>query len=259
MILAAVLLGVSCGAQSFIVVHRRLAFMGHGASHGMIAGVGLALFFHWPVFPVALLSALVFSLGVGLLPKRDDMSSDSAIGIMLSAAVAFGLLLSGVHDQVHDDCGGGHIEEFLVGSLGQVFVGDVYFLAALAVAVITLLVLYWQPLLLFLFDPEGARVAGLPVRWMHLGSLAILAVTIALAMKIAGVLLVGALIIIPGVTAGLLTQRAGVVVTWSVLLASVTALVGALIAAQFGLPPGPIIVLLLFTVFLVARLFARSQ
>lgn len=259
MLLAAVLLGISCGAQSFIVVHRRLAFMGHGASHGMIAGVGLALYFHWSVFPVALLSALLFSLGVGLLPKRDDLSSDSAIGIMLSAAVAFGLLLSSVHDQVHDDCGGGHLEEFLVGSLNQVFVGDVYFLAALALSVVVTLAAYWQPLLLFLFDPEGARIAGLPVRAMHLGSLAILAITIALAMKIAGVLLVGALIIIPGATAGLFTQRAAGVVVWSILLGAVTSFVGALLAANFELSPGPIIVLLLFGFFLFARLFARSQ
>jgi len=259
MVLAAVLLGIACGAQSFVVVHRRLAFMGHGASHGMIAGVGLALYMHWPVFPVALLSALLFSLGVGILPKRDDMSSDSAIGIMLSAAVAFGLLLAGVHEQVHDDCGGGHLEEFLVGSLDQVFVGDVYFLAALALGVLTLLAVYWRQILLFLFDPEGARVAGLQVRALHLGSLAILAITIALAMKIAGVLLVGALIIIPGVTAGLLTQRASAVVIGATTMGATAAAIGTVAAAQWELPPGPIIVLLLFGVFLVARLFARGR
>lgn len=260
MLVAAALLGIACGAQSFLVVHRRMAFMGHGASHGMIAGVGLALFLHWPVFPVALLSALIFSLGVGLIPKRDDISSDSAIGIMLSGAVAFGLLLSSMHDQVHDDdCGGGHLEEFLVGSLTQVHVGDIYFLAALCVAVITLLIVYWKPLLLFLFDPEGAQTAGLPVKGMHLSSLAILAVTIALAMKIAGVLLVGALLIIPSATAGLLSNRASNVVIVSVLLGAFAGLVGSIVAVSFSLSPGPIIVLLLFGVFLVGRLFAGKQ
>ncbi|MCB1060996.1 MAG: metal ABC transporter permease [Calditrichaeota bacterium] len=261
MLVAAVLLGISCGAQSFMVVHRRMAFMGHGASHGMIAGVGLALFLHWPVFPVALLTALIFSIAVGLLPKRDDISSDSAIGILLAAAVAFGLLLSGVHDQMHshDDCGGGHLEEFLVGSLDQVFLGDVYFLAALALVVVLALVFYWEELLLFLFDPEGARIAGLPVKLLHLGSLSVLAVTIALAMKIAGVLLVGALLVIPGATAGLMSQRASTVVTMSVLMGAFTSLVGAVIAVNYGLSPGPIIVLLLFALFLVARVFAKSQ
>ncbi|MBK6764726.1 MAG: metal ABC transporter permease [bacterium] len=258
-LIVALLLGISCGAQSFLVVHRRLAFMGHGASHGMIAGVGLALYFHWPVFPIALLTALLFSLGVGLLPKRDDISSDSAIGIMLSAAVAFGLLLSSVHDQMHDDdCGGGHLEEFLVGLLTQVHVGDIYFLAALAVTVITLLGVYWKQILLFLFDPEGAQVAGLPVKLMHLGSLAILAITIALAMKIAGVLLVGALLVIPSATAGLFSNRASSVVVWSIILAGATSLIGAATAVNYDLSPGPIIVLLLFGVFLGARLFARK-
>lgn len=260
MLTAAVLLGVVCGAQSFLVVHRRMAFMGHGASHGMIGGVGLALYLHWPVFPVALLSALLFSLGVGLLPKRDDISSDSAIGIMLSAAVAFGLLLSSVHDQLHhDDCGGGHLEEFLVGSLTQVHIGDIYFLAALAVAVIVLLLMYWRQLLLFLFDPEGAQTAGLPVKLMHLGSLTILAFTIALAMKIAGVLLVGALIIIPSVTAGLISNKASNVVIISVVLGALASLAGALAALNYALTPGPIIVLILFGIFLAARLFAGKQ
>lgn len=258
-LIAAVLLGVSCGAQSFLVVHRRMAFMGHGASHGMIAGVGLALFFHWPVFPVALASALLFSLGVGMLPKRNDLSSDSAIGILLSAAVAFGLLLSSVHDHVHDDCGGGHLEEFLVGSLDQVFVGDLYFLAALALVVVLTLAFYWKEFLLFLFDPEGARIAGLPVRLMHLGSLTILAITIALAMKIAGVLLVGALIVIPSATAGLFSNRASTVVIWSILLSALTSGLGAVTAVHFELSPGPIIVISLFAVFLIARLFGKTQ
>jgi ABC-type Mn2+/Zn2+ transport system permease subunit len=259
MLIAGVLLGISCGAQSFVVVHRRMAFMGHGASHGMIAGVGLALYLHWPVFPVALLTALIFSIAVGLLPKRDDISSDSAIGILLSAAVAFGLLLSGIHDQVHDDCGGGHLEEFLVGSLDQVFVGDVYFLAALALFVILALVFYWDKLLLFLFDPEGARIAGLPVKILHLGSLSVLAITIALAMKIAGVLLVGALLVIPGATAGLMSQRASSVVTYSISMGAVASLFGSLVAVNYGLSPGPIIVLILFGMFLIARVFAKSQ
>lgn len=258
-LIAALLLGISCGAQSFLIVHRKLAFMGHGASHGMIAGVGLALYFHWPVFPLALLTALLFSLGVGLLPKRDDISSDSAIGILLSAAVAFGLLLSSVHDQVHnDDCGGGHLEEFLVGSLNQVNVGDIYFLAALSLAIIMLLATYWQFILLFLFDSEGAQVAGLPVKLLHLGSLAILAITIALAMKIAGVLLVGALLVIPAATAGLFSRSASSVVIWSVILAGTTSLIGAATAVNFELSPGPIIVLLLFGVFMGARLFSRN-
>jgi len=255
---AALLLGIACGAQSFLVVHRRLAFMGHGASHGMIAGVGLALYFHWSVFPVALLSALLFSLGVGLLPKRSDISSDSAIGVMLSAAVAFGLLLSSVHENVHDDCGGGHLEEFLVGSLNDVHVGDIYFLAALALMTIILVITYWRPLLMFLFDPEGARVAGLPVKAMHLGSLAILAVTIALAMKIAGVLLVGALLVIPSVTAGMFSNRAANVVILSIVLAGLASLLGAAVAVNYELSPGPIIVLLLFGVFLGARIFAHK-
>lgn len=259
MLLAALLLGVACGAQSFLVVHRRLAFMGHGASHGMIAGVGLALYMHWPVFPIALVTALLFSLGVGMLPRRDDLSSDSAIGILLAAAVAFGLLLSSVHNHVHDDCGGGHLEEFLVGSLDQVLLGDVYFLCALALLVLMLLVSFWQQILLFLFDPEGARIAGLPVRLMHLGSLAILAVTIALAMKIAGVLLVGALIVMPSATAGLFSNRATSVVIWSILLGAVTSIIGAAVAVNFDLSPGPIIVLLLFGVFLGARLFGQRD
>lgn len=256
-LLAAMLLGIACGAQSFLVVHRRLAFMGHGASHGMIAGVGLALYFHWPVFPVALLSALLFSLGVGLLPKRSDISSDSAIGVMLSGAVAFGLLLSSVHESVHDDCGGGHLEEYLVGSLDHVHIGDLYFLAALALATVLLVAVYWRRLLMFLFDPEAARVAGLPVKFLHLGSLTILAMTIALAMKIAGVLLVGALLVIPAVTAGLFSHRASAVVIISIVLAGLTSLIGAAFAVNFAVSPGPIIVLLLFGVFVGARLFAR--
>ena len=92
-ILAAALLGLSCGILSFFVVQRKLAFMWHGIAHSMLAGVGLGVLFNWPVlWPATVVAALV-SIGVGWITQREQISEDSAIGIALSAALAIGLVL----------------------------------------------------------------------------------------------------------------------------------------------------------------------
>jgi ABC-type Mn2+/Zn2+ transport system permease subunit len=249
-----------CGLQSFVVVHRRLSFMSHGASHGMVAGVGLALLMHWPVFPLALLSALLISLGVGWMTRKSSLAEDSAIGIMLSAFLAIGLLLAGVHGHAHgDDCGGGHLDEYLIGSLETVAAYDLYFLAALCVLCVTLLWVYWRPLRLFLFDPEGARVAGYPVEFIRMTLLTALALTIALSMKVVGVLLVGAFLVIPASAAGFWSAKSSRVMILAAVFSLFAALAGSLLSSAFHIPAGPTIVLALVALFLVSRIIGTEK
>jgi manganese/iron transport system permease protein len=257
---AAALVGLICGLQSFVVVHRRLSFMSHGASHGMVAGVGLALLMHWPVFPLALLAALLISLGVGWITRKSSLGEDSAIGIMLSAFLAIGLLLAGVHGHAHgDDCGGGHLDEYLIGSLENVQVYDLFFLAALAVIVVALLWIYWRPLRLFLFDPEGARVAGYPVEFIRMSLLTALALTIALSMNVVGVLLVGAFLVIPASAAGFWSARSSRVMILAAVFSLIAALLGTLLSVAIHVPAGPTIVLALVALFLISKILGPEK
>jgi manganese/iron transport system permease protein len=248
--IAAALLGIGCGVLSFFVVQRKLAFMGHGIAHSMVAGVGIGVLLSWPVFWPALAVAILVSVGVGWIARRDQVSEDSAIGITLSAALALGLVLVSLKQGYITN-----LEGYLFGSLVAVLPADLVGLAMLAAAIILILLLWWRILLLFAFDPEGAAVAGYPAETMRYGLLLCLALTVAVAMKIVGILLVGAFLVIPAAAAGFWSTRPVRVVALSVSFALAASLVGMLFSLAVNAPAGASIVLVLMLLFLVGRVW----
>lgn len=247
---AAVLLGIGCGVLSFFVVQRKLALMGHGVAHSMVAGVGLAVLLEWPVFWPALAVAVAVSLGIGWIAKHQNVTEDSAIGITLSAALAIGLVIISLKKGYVSD-----LESYLFGSLLAVTVGDLYQLAGVAIIVLLPALLAWKPLLMYAFDPESTAVAGYPVGLLRNGVLVMLAVIVAVSMKIVGILLVGAFLVIPAAAAGCWSFRAVTVVYLSVAIAVISAAAGMIFSLTVNVPAGAAIVLTLFIVFLIGRLF----
>jgi zinc transport system permease protein len=247
-IFAAALLGIGCGVLSFFVVQRKLAFMGHGVAHSMVAGVGLGVLFNWPVFWPALAVAVFVGLGVGWITRRDQVSEDSAIGITLSAALAVGLVMISVKKGYVNN-----LEAYLFGSLVTVMPADLLGLGLLVVVIAGIALVWWRMLLLFAFDPEGAAVAGYPVELLRNALLLSLALTVAVAMKIVGILLVGAFLVIPAAAAGFWSARAPRVVLLSVIFALVGSLSGILFSLMTNAPAGAAIVVALVLVFLAGR------
>ncbi len=123
----------------------------------------------------------------------------------------------------------------------------------LAIAVVALV--FWKILLLFAFDPEGAAVAGYPVEIIRYGLLLALALTVAIAMKIVGILLVGAFLVVPATASGFWSARPARVAGLAVVLALISALSGIVVAIVLNAPAGATIVLALVTLFLIGRLF----
>jgi zinc transport system permease protein len=247
-ILAAAMLGIACGVLSFFVVQRKLAFMGHGVAHSMVAGVGLGVLLHWPVFWPALACAVLVSVGVVWITKRDQVSEDSAIGITLSAALALGLVLISFKQGYMTN-----LEGYLFGSLVTVLPADLIGLGILLIAIGGVALVQWKVLLSFAFDPEGAAVAGYPVDVLRYGLLLALALMVAVSMKVVGILLVGAFLVIPAAAAGFWTAVPGRVAWLSVAIALVSALLGISAAVILNAPAGATIVLVLVVLFLIGR------
>jgi zinc transport system permease protein len=251
-ILAAALLGVACGVLSFFVVQRSLAFMGHGVAHSLVAGVGIAVLFDWPVFWPVLITAILVSTAVGWITERKQVSEDSAIGITLSAALAFGIVLVSLKKGYVAD-----LETYLFGSLLAVLPQDLVMLGVLTLLISVTAIWKWKLLLMFAFDSEGTAISGYPVRVIRYGLLSLLAIMIAVAMKIVGILLVGAFLVIPAAAAGFWSARAGRVVWLSVLFALISAIGGMLLSISLDTPAGAAIVLMLVTFFGLSRIFGR--
>ncbi|MBI5058218.1 metal ABC transporter permease [candidate division KSB1 bacterium] len=253
-LLAATLMALTGGLLSFFVVQRKLAFMGHGIAHSMIAGVAIGLVFDLPVVWPALAVALICAAGIGWVARNAKVSEDSAIGILLSAALAGGLLLISLRRGFLT-----HLESYLFGSIVAVMPGDLLVLGLLAAVTIGILGKYWRIISFYAFDPEGAQVAGYPVELFRYALLVLLAVTIAVVMKIVGILLVGAFLVIPAAAAAYWSPRAISVVLISAGIALVCAVGGMFAAIAFNLAAGPAIVAALVAGFAVSRLVGRYR
>ncbi len=249
-LMAAVLLAVSCGVLSFFVVQRKLAFMGHGIAHSMVAGVGLGLLLGLPVFWPALVVALLISIVVGWISRSGAISEDSAIGISLSSALALGLVLISLQKGYVS-----HLESYLLGNVLSVLPSDLILLTALALLTTLSVVKYWSVLLMFSFDPEGTRVAGYPVDSIRYSILILIALLVAVSMKIVGILLVGALLVIPASAAVFWSARSSQVILLSTGIAVVCAAGGLVLAMVWNATAGAMMVLLLSIAFLFGRLF----
>lgn len=248
-VIAGALLSLSCGLLSFFVVQRRLAFMAHGIAHSMVAGVGLGLLLSLPVFWPALAVSLLVAIGVGWIAKRGHVSEDSAIGIVLATTLALGLVLISYHKGYVS-----HLESYLLGSILAVSVSDLIALSGLAVAILICLIMFWPILLMFSFDPEGTSIAGYPSDLLRYLLLVALAALVAVAMKIVGILLVGALLVIPSSAAVYWSARAYQVMILSAIFAVLASIAGMCASLILNVTAGGAIVLALFAVFLISRL-----
>lgn len=262
---AAVAVALVCALLSFFVVMRRLAFIGQGVSHAAFGGLGIAAVLG--LGPLATdLAILVFcilaALAMGALAGQRRAREDTAIGIILAGGMALGILLFALRHSLgrfawyQKFLGAAAApqswESVLFGSIQTVGSGGVI-LAWTSALVIGLAVWwFWKPLLSFAFDEVAAAAAGVPVRAMNALLMVVLAVAVVVGMKVVGLVLISALLVLPGATAAQFTRRLGPTLLLS-LLTSLGGVIGGL-ALSFELdvlrlPSGPCIVLVLFALF----------
>jgi zinc transport system permease protein len=237
-LVAAVLVGLAAPAVGVFLVQRRLALMGDGVGH--IALTGVALGFLLGTAPV-LSAVVVATLGavvLELVRQHGRTSGDVALALMFYGGIAGGVLLISLAP------GGGNaaLLSYLFGSLTSVSPGDLAVIAGLSGALLLLLLAVGREMFAVCHDEEFARVAGLPVRTLNVLLAVMAAVTVTVAMRVVGLLLVSALMVVPVATAQQLVRgfRATVLLALTLgVLASVGGVVGSFHADT---PPGAMIV-----------------
>ncbi len=232
------LLGATCAVLAVFVVLRRMAFIGVGISHAALGGVALGLLAG--VSP--LVSAGVFSVGVawviGLITRRGEVSQDTAIGIFFPTAMALGVALISLSQTYRQDLMG-----YLFGNILSVGPGDLWFLLGLAGISLGILALFFKEFLFLGVDEEAAKAAGLPADLLNYLLLSILAVTIVAAMKLVGIILVSAFLVIPAATGQTLARSVRGMVLISVGSALLSVFAGLWLSWLWNLPSGASIVL----------------
>lgn len=244
----ALLAGLAVGASAPLIgaflVQKRLSLMGDGIGHLAFTGVAAGLLLDvWPV-AAALVVAVVGAVTIERLRSRGRASGDLALALFFYSGIAGGVVLVGMSDRF--DAG---LLSYLFGSILTVSPSDAWTVVGLGLAIVAVMATIGRALFAVVLDEESARVAGLPVDALNTALAALAAVAIVAAMRVVGVLLVAALMVLPVAAAQLVAGSFRDTVRLGVLLGAASVLVGLGAARHAGLPPGGTIVLVAAATF----------
>jgi len=246
-LIAALLTGLIAPAIGTYVVQRRMSLLGDGLGHVALAGVGLALLTGTAPIPIAVVACVAGAVLVEVLRQRGKASGDVGLAILFYGGLAAGVFLSGV-----SGVGAGGLVQYLFGSLSTVTTSDLRMVAALALVVLVPTLGLAPQLYAVSTDEEFARTQGLRVRLYHIAVVSLAAVTVALAMRTVGLLLVSALMVVPVAAARNLVRGFTAGLFCAVVIGVVTAVGGAVGAFYANAAPGAFIVLLAIAVFMLS-------
>ncbi len=249
-LIAAAVTGLAAPAVGTYLVQRRLALMGDGIGHVAVTGVALGLLTGtsptWTAVIVAVLGAAL----IELIRERGHANGDVALALLFYGGLAGGVLLTGIGGQ-----SAAGLQSYLFGAITTVSITDVLVTMVLAAVVVVVCVGLSPQLFAVAQDQEFARVAGLQVRAYNLLVAVLAAVSVTVAMRTVGLLLVSALMVVPVATAQQLTKSFRTTLAAAMMLGVLASVGGLLIAAfasyQARVSPGPTIVLLSLAGFAV--------
>ncbi|WP_345559841.1 metal ABC transporter permease [Nonomuraea rosea] len=248
-LIAALLVGLCAPAVGTFIVQRRLALLGDGIGHVALTGVALGFLTGTTPVLTAVIVSVVGAVAIELVRARGRTSGDVALALLFYGGIAGGVMLMGIAP------GGSNakLNSYLFGAIASVTQQDIWVIAALAVAVIAVVAIFGRELFVLCQDEEMARASGLPVRFLSLLIAVTAALTVVIAMRVVGLLLVSALMVIPVATSQQLTRGFRATMGLAMLF-GVLASVGGLLASTYSakVPPGAAIVLLALAGFVLA-------
>jgi manganese transport system permease protein len=245
-----VLAAVVCALLSCWLVLIGWSLMGDAVSHAVLPGVVLAYVVGAPFALGAIVFGVLAVVLIGAVRSPGRIREDAAIGIVFTVLFALGLVLISVTPSQTD------LAHIVFGNILGVSVTDLIQVAILAVVALAVLLVKRRDLTLYAFDPTHAHAIGLSPRLLGAILLGLLAVTAVVALQVVGVVLVVALLIIPGATAFLLTERFGRMLLIAPVSAAASAVIGIYLSYWIDVASGGMIVLVQGVLFALAFLFA---
>ncbi|MEM6159029.1 zinc ABC transporter permease subunit ZnuB [Erwinia sp. P6884] len=245
--LAGFLLALAAGPLGSFVVWRRMSYFGDTLAHASLLGVAFGLLLNINPFYAVIAVTLILSLALVWLERRPHLAIDTLLGIFAHSALSLGLVVVSLMANVRVD-----LMAYLFGDLLSVTPEDLYTIGIGVIIVLTVLAVNWRSLLSMTISPELAQVDGVNIQRTKLVLMLVTALTIGVAMKFVGALIITSLLIIPAATARRFArspeQMAGIAVVVGIL--AVTA--GLTFSAWYDTPAGPSVVLGAAVMFLLS-------
>src|SRR4051794_36924397 len=246
-LIGALIIGLAAPSLGIYLVQRRLSLIGDGIGHVALTGVGVGLLLHHsPVISAVIVSALG-AVGVELIRQRGRTSGDLALALLFYGGIAGGVVLVGLSD----DSSNANLIQYLFGSLITTSPQDIVVIAVLGAAVLIAMTAFRPALFAICNDEEYARVSGLLVRTLNLLMAVTTAVTVTIAMRTVGLLLVSALMVVPVAAAQQVTRGFRTTMAAAMTIGLAAALSGVLVSAEIDTAPGATVVILALALFLL--------
>lgn len=251
--LAGVLLAAITGPLGALVVWRHLAYFGDSIAHAALLGVAVSLISQ--VLPMTLamfLVSLAVALLLSVLMRDGRFHADTMLGLLAHGTLSVGVLLVALSRDIQVD-----MNAYLFGDILSVTRTDLWLLAALLAAVAVIIIGHWRSLILMTIDHNIARAEGVAVERIHVLVLILLAATVALSIKLVGVLLITAMLIIPAAAARFIARSPHAMALYASLLGAGSVIVGMYAALRFDAPAAPMMVSVSVAVFIILALLSR--
>ena len=244
---AGAVIGILAPAVGFFLVQRRQSLIGDGIGHVAFAGVALGILIDVSPVLTALVAAVLGGVAIELLRSRGRTAGDQALALVFYTGIALGVVLVAKAGALNVN-----LFQYLFGSILTVTRTDLAVVATLGTVALVAIALLYRPLAGVVIDEEGARVTGVPIGALNVALASLAAVTVALSMRVVGLLLVAALMVLPVSAAGRVawSMRSTLGIAMGIGFAS--ALSGLSISYYLDLPPGGTIVLVAAFVYLGA-------
>jgi manganese/iron transport system permease protein len=250
---AALMVAVVCAMLSCYLVLKGWSLMGDAVAHAVLPGVVLAGAFSVPLAVGAFAAGFACALAAGYLREHSRVKEDAVLGVVFSGMFAAGLVLFAKLEGDH------HIMHVLFGNLLGVSWADVLETGLIALPVAAVVAAKRRDLTLFCFDPAHAQAIGLPVKVLHYGLLALIALTVVAAVKAVGIVLVVAMLIAPGATGYVLARSFGRMMAVAIVAAVLATWLGALLSFRLDAATGPTIVVVQSAIFWLAVAWSRAR
>ncbi|WP_294742918.1 metal ABC transporter permease [uncultured Exiguobacterium sp.] len=259
-LVAAILIGFTAPLIGSFVVVRRMSLIADALSHVTLAGIALSLLISGMVAQLAdlnplylgIVTAVIAALTIDWLRSKYKHFQELAIPIIMATGMGLGATFISLANGFSMD-----LVSFLFGTVSAVALTDVYTILAVTVVVIIFVFAFYKELLFLSFDEEQARVSGIRLRLVHILFMIVVALVIAISMRIVGILLVSSLITLPVAAALRIAKSFKMTIFLAIIFGEIATVLGLVLAYQFDLAPGGMIVLLAVIELIIVMLLER--
>ena len=255
-LLAAIFAGITCGIVGTYVVARRMVFLCGGITHASFGGLGIALYAGVNPIGGAMIFAILSAMGIEWASDKGKIREDSAIGIIWSIGMAIGALFMSLTPGYTS----GDLAGYMFGSIVTVTSHDITTLGVFTLLCVIGALLWWRPIMYLAFDRDFAASQGIASRTASYILTVVVAITIVLAIRIMGIVLLLSLFTIPAVTANILSKSYAKITLLAATIAVCGAVGGLVASYNWEIPPGTCIIFILTVALIAAKLLSlRSK